>query len=101
MAFFGSAISKVVASVATLENETTLALSSLNLDFKLIKLEAPIEYKGVGVSIFSARKHNAETGGLYKTARKLEDSFHSKIPLDSDYPIMFEEDDLVAADNWD
>ncbi|TGO11245.1 hypothetical protein BTUL_0114g00220 [Botrytis tulipae] len=101
MSFFESAISKIVASVATLQNETTFALSSLNLDFTLIELEAPVEYKGVGASISSARKHNAKTGGLHKTARKLGVLFDSKIPLDPEYPIMFEDDDLVAADNWD
>ncbi|KAM0192125.1 hypothetical protein ACHAPC_001966 [Botrytis cinerea] len=71
MAFVGSAISKIVASVATLQNETTFSLSSLNLDFTLIKLEAPIDYKGVGNNISSARKHDAEADGLHKTARKL------------------------------
>ncbi|KAF7891630.1 hypothetical protein EAF00_007932 [Botryotinia globosa] len=101
MSFFESAISKIVASVATLQNETTFALSSLNPDFTLIKLEAPIEYKGVGASISSAWKHSAETGGLHKTAQKLGVLFESKIPLDPEHPIMFEEEDLVAADNWD
>ncbi|TGO52449.1 hypothetical protein BCON_0141g00210 [Botryotinia convoluta] len=81
MAFVGSAISKIVASVATLQNETTFALSSLNQDFTLIKLEAPREYKNVGESISSARKHNAETGGLHKTARKVGALFDGKAPL--------------------
>lgn len=81
MAFVGSAISKVVASVATLQNETTIALSSFNLDFTLIKLEAPKEYKGVGKSISSARKYDAEAGGLHRTARKLGALFDGKAPL--------------------
>ncbi|THV47218.1 hypothetical protein BGAL_0327g00120 [Botrytis galanthina] len=68
MAFVGSTISKVVASVATLQNETTIALSSFNLDFTLIKLEAPKEYKGVGKSISSA-------------PRKLGALFDGKAPL--------------------
>ncbi|TGO67864.1 hypothetical protein BOTNAR_0034g00240 [Botryotinia narcissicola] len=93
MTFFGSTISKVVASVATLQNETTFALSSLNLGFTLIKLEAPIEYKGARESIFSARKH--------KTARNLGALFDDRAPLAPEYPIMFEEDYLVVADNWD
>ncbi|KAF7911929.1 hypothetical protein EAE99_010937 [Botrytis elliptica] len=81
MAFVGSAISIIVASVATLQNETTFAVSSLNLDFTLIKLKAPRVYKGVGESISSARKHNAETGGLHKTARKLGALLNDKAPL--------------------
>ncbi|TGO39072.1 hypothetical protein BHYA_0061g00290 [Botrytis hyacinthi] len=48
MAFVGSAISKIVASVATLQNETTFALSSLNLDFTLIKLEAQKKLRATG-----------------------------------------------------
>ncbi|KAF7881369.1 uncharacterized protein EAF01_011880 [Botrytis porri] len=81
MAFVGSAISKVVASVATLQNETTFALSKFNLDFTIIKLEAPKDYKSVEESISSARKHNAEAGGLHKTARKLGALFDGKAPL--------------------
>lgn len=81
MAFVGSATSEIVASVATLQNETTFTLSSLNLDFTLTKLEAPIEYEGVGNSISSARKHDAEAGGLHKTARKLGALFDGKAPL--------------------
>ncbi|CCD48220.1 hypothetical protein BofuT4_P035130.1 [Botrytis cinerea T4] len=81
MAFVGSAISKIVASVATLQNETTFSLSSLNLDFTLIKLEAPIEYKGVGNNIYSARKHDAEAEGLHKTARKLGALFDGKASI--------------------
>ncbi|KAF5870302.1 uncharacterized protein Bfra_009686 [Botrytis fragariae] len=63
--------SKIIASVATLQNDTTSALSSFNLDFAIIKLEASKEYKGVGESISSTRKHDVEAGRLHETAQKL------------------------------
>ncbi|CAJ0555336.1 Ff.00g054010.m01.CDS01 [Fusarium sp. VM40] len=66
-----SIISKLVASAASIQNDFSLAAANLNLDFTLIKLEAPKEFVSVGTSLTNVRKENAERGSLHRTARKL------------------------------
>ncbi|CZR63730.1 uncharacterized protein PAC_13627 [Phialocephala subalpina] len=74
------AISRVAASLATIYNENAVSLANLNVDFTLIKMEAPVEFQGVGSTISEHRKINAEDGTLHKTARKLGALFESIIP---------------------
>ncbi|KAF5549501.1 hypothetical protein FMEXI_4201 [Fusarium mexicanum] len=66
-----SIVSKLVASAASIQNEFSLAAANLNLDFTLIKLEAPKEFGSVGTSLSNVRRENAERGSLHRTARKL------------------------------
>ncbi|KAH6989800.1 hypothetical protein BKA56DRAFT_728191 [Ilyonectria sp. MPI-CAGE-AT-0026] len=66
-----SLISKLVSSVASVQNELQLAVATLNLDFTLVRLEAPKEYSGVATTLAEDRKENAESGSLHRTARKL------------------------------
>jgi hypothetical protein len=61
-------------------NENAVSLANLNIDFTLIKLEAPPEFLGVGKTISHNRKKSAEDGSVHKTARKLGALFASKMP---------------------
>ncbi|KAJ4854424.1 uncharacterized protein T069G_11403 [Trichoderma breve] len=61
----------IIAKLAGITNELTLAAAKLNFDFTLIKVEAPKEYSGVNDSLSEARRENAENGALHRTARKL------------------------------
>lgn len=65
-------ISKITAAAVAQTNEFQLALASLNFDFSLFKVEAPQEYKAVGLSLSPSRKQNAEEGPAHRTARKLD-----------------------------
>ena len=76
MAQFG----KVKNSLVAATQETTLALASLNLDFSLMKVEAPKEFRELGAYLSSSRRAVAETGPQHITARKLGALFHSVIP---------------------
>jgi hypothetical protein len=64
-------IGKFTAALVTAQNENSLSLASLNLDFTLVKLEAPAESKGLGMMISKQRKKDAADGTLHKCARKL------------------------------
>ena len=75
-----SIISKIVASAASIQNDFSLAAANLNLDFTLIKLEAPKEFNGVGTSLSNVRKEDAERGSLHRTARKLGALFEGVAP---------------------
>ncbi|EEU45279.1 uncharacterized protein NECHADRAFT_80807 [Fusarium vanettenii 77-13-4] len=66
-----SLVNKLVASLASAQNEVSLAAANLNLDFTLIRLEAPKEFRGVDNSLSDVRRDNAERGSLHRTARKL------------------------------
>lgn len=73
-------VGRINAALATLHNENSLSLANLNLDFTLIKLEAPKEFHGLGATISHKRKANAEDGALHKTARKLGLLFDKALP---------------------
>lgn len=75
-----SALGRVTSSVVSGTNENTLALVNFNVDFTLIKLEAPKEYKGLGTVLSRRRLENAEKGPLHRTARKLGALFEQIIP---------------------
>lgn len=66
-----SLVNKLVASAASIQNEFSLAAANLNLDFTLIRLEAPKEFRGIDNSLSDVRRENAERGTLHRTARKL------------------------------
>ncbi|KFA62410.1 hypothetical protein S40285_06408 [Stachybotrys chlorohalonatus IBT 40285] len=76
MATFGRISNSLVSSI----NENTLALASLNFDFSLIKVEAPVEFFGVGNALAKFRRDDAEFGATHRTARKLGALFESIVP---------------------
>ncbi|KAL6693077.1 hypothetical protein J3F84DRAFT_381488 [Trichoderma pleuroticola] len=61
----------IIARLAAVSHEVTVAAANLNFDFTLIKVEAPKEYSGVNDSLTEVRRENAENGALHRTARKL------------------------------
>jgi len=75
-----ASIGKLAASLITGTQETTLALASINFDFALFKMEAPVEYQGLGNALSSKRKHDAENGSTHVTARKLGALFEDELP---------------------
>lgn len=74
------AIGRIGAALATFHNENSLSLANLNLDFTLVKFEAPKEFRDLGSTISQKRKTNAEEGALHKTARKLGLLFGTSLP---------------------
>ena len=75
-----SSIGKFQAAIASASNETTLALANLNIDFSIIKIEAPPEFRDLGSALSSKRKSAAEHGMSHSTARKLGSLFEQAIP---------------------
>lgn len=76
MASFGRISNSLVTGV----NENTLALASLNFDFSLFKVEAPLEYSDIGNALTKHRRKNAEAGATHQTARKLGALFELAVP---------------------
>ncbi|OTB17813.1 hypothetical protein K445DRAFT_328907 [Daldinia sp. EC12] len=75
-----NAISKFISSLTNIQPEASFALGNINLDFTLVKIDAPVEFEGVRNSISKFRKDNAETGDLHRTARKLGALFDDIAP---------------------
>lgn len=74
-------IGKINASLAGgLTQETTLALANLNFDFALCKVEAPMEYQGLGECLSKRRRAAAESGNEHILARKLGALFSHTLP---------------------
>lgn len=73
-------IGKVVASVSSASNENQFSLINISADFSLIKVEAPIEYQGLGAALSTRRRENAEQGPLHHTVRKLGALFEQILP---------------------
>jgi hypothetical protein len=74
-------LGKLNAAMASVQNEASASLATLNFDFTLIKLEAPVEFHGLGSTISRKRKMDAEEGRLHKTARRLGALFEGSLPL--------------------
>ena len=75
-----ASLSKIQNALVSATQETTLALANLSFDFSLVKVEAPIEYKGVGAALSHKRRHTAENGSIHVTARRLGSLFESILP---------------------
>lgn len=74
-------IGKINASLTGgLTQETTLALANLNFDFALCKVEAPMEYQGLGECLSKRRRAAAESGNEHIFARKLGALFSHMLP---------------------
>ncbi|KAH6672035.1 hypothetical protein B0J14DRAFT_543808 [Halenospora varia] len=75
-----SSIGKFTAALAAISQEVTITAANFNLDFTLMKVEAPAEYQPLGSAISLHRQHQAESGSAHRTARKLGALFESIIP---------------------
>jgi hypothetical protein len=75
-----SAISKLTAALVSGTQETTIALGSLNFDFSMVKVEAPMEFQGSGSALSTRRRESAEDGLPHTTAWKLGALFEDFIP---------------------
>ncbi|KAJ2986758.1 hypothetical protein NUW58_g4875 [Xylaria curta] len=73
-------ISKLNAAVLSVPNELTVAAANFNLDFSLMKVEAPKEFHGVRDALSSYRRDKAEEGQPHITARKLGALFEALVP---------------------
>jgi hypothetical protein len=81
-----SAIGKLQAALAVATQETTFALFNLNFDFSLVKVDAPIEFHGLGAALSTKRRNASESGDHHRTARKLGSLFEQTLP---DTPNLF------------
>lgn len=75
-----ASIGKFAFSVASGLQETTIAFANMSFDFAMIRLEAPLEFQGLGTALSKRRKHEAEQGSVHVTARKLGALFADDMP---------------------
>ncbi|KAF4451057.1 hypothetical protein F53441_5921 [Fusarium austroafricanum] len=75
-----ASIGRVTASAASISNELTLAAAAFNIDFSLLKIEAPQEFNGLRNALSSRRIRDAEGGQHHITARQLGALFEAKVP---------------------
>lgn len=73
-------ITRISNSLVSGTNENTLALVNFNIDFSLLKLEAPGEFTGLGLSLTRQRRELAEEGPVHRTARRLGALFENVVP---------------------
>lgn len=64
-------LGKIQAALASATNEITLTAANFNLDFTLVKFEAPREFHPVSSILTSSRRKEAETGPTHVIARRL------------------------------
>jgi hypothetical protein len=69
-----------MGALTSVSNEVTLAVAQFNMDFTLMKVEAPQEYQGLGSALSPSRREQAEAGLPHTTARKLGALFEHIIP---------------------
>ena len=75
-----ASIGRFALAAASATQETTLALASLNFDFSLVKIEAPVAYSRFGSAVSTKRNREAENGSTHVTARKLGALFADDVP---------------------
>jgi hypothetical protein len=61
-------IGRLHNSIVSGTNENTLALVNFNIDFSLLKLEAPQEFAGLGTSLTRSRRALAEDGPVVRSS---------------------------------
>ncbi len=76
MASFGRAIASGVTNIA----EIAPNLVNINFNFALHRVEAPVEFEGVGQALSHLRRAEAEEGQFHVTARILGALFISLAP---------------------
>jgi len=62
------------------QQQTNLALATINFDFSLVKVDAPGEFKPLGQQLAHTRRKAAESGSPHVTARKLGALFQHALP---------------------
>jgi hypothetical protein len=72
---------RITASLTSGIAEATATLLNVNLDFSLVKIEAPHEFSSVGAALSSLRRESAESGPVHTTARKLGALFEPNLPM--------------------
>ncbi|KAK3209884.1 hypothetical protein GRF29_44g966898 [Pseudopithomyces chartarum] len=72
--------SKLNPALLSVPQELTVAAANFNLDFSLMKVEAPKEFLGVGDALSAQRRGDAEEGQIHITARKLGALFEALAP---------------------
>lgn len=75
-----SSLGRLSNSLVAGLNENSVALMSLNLDFSLVKLDAPQAFAPVGSALTQRRRDNAEEGESHQVARRLGALFEQLIP---------------------
>jgi hypothetical protein len=75
-----ASLGRLTNAIVAANNENTLQLAGFNIDFSLLKVEAPKEFMGLGAVLSRQRKINAEDGPLHRTARKLGALFEQILP---------------------
>jgi hypothetical protein len=75
-----ASISKFSTALLSVPNEITVAAANFNINFSLMKVEAPKEYHGLRDGLSSIRRREAEEGLSHITARTLGALFESTIP---------------------
>lgn len=74
-------VGKIQGALTAVAQETTLALANFNLDFSLVRIEAPAEYRELGAALSVKRRRAAEDGSTHETARKLGAIFQDTLPF--------------------
>lgn len=72
--------SKITAALVSGVNENTVAFANVSLDFSLFKVEAPVEFAGLGAALATQRRIIAEDGQPHQTARRLGALFEQLLP---------------------
>jgi hypothetical protein len=75
-----ASISKFSTALLSVPNELTVAAANFNLNFSLMKVEAPVEFHGLRDALSTTRRQEAEEGLSHVTARYLGALFESVIP---------------------
>ncbi|KAJ4296847.1 hypothetical protein N0V90_006895 [Kalmusia sp. IMI 367209] len=75
-----ASISKFSSALLSVPSEVTLAAANFNINFSLMKVEAPKEFNGLRDVLSRTRRREAEEGLLHMTARTLAALFESEIP---------------------
>lgn len=73
-------IQKIAPSALALNQEANFGLATVNVDFSLIKVEAPAEFRVLGKELSQGRRKSAEIGISHVTARKLGALFRHLLP---------------------
>ncbi|KAL3487237.1 hypothetical protein BJX62DRAFT_246128 [Aspergillus germanicus] len=75
-----ASISKFNTAFLSMPNELTVAAANFNIDFSLMKVEAPKEFHGVRDALSKYRRDAAEEGLPHITARRLGALFEAIVP---------------------
>lgn len=73
-------IQKIAPSALAFNQEANFGLATVNVDFSLVKVEAPAEFRVLGKELSQERRKSAEIGISHVTARKLGALFRHSLP---------------------